>query len=146
MLLILMTLVLAYGVQALKMAKFNSFSNGVRIASSIRKMNNLRMSSSISWPINRVRSEFVDYFVNKCEHTNQKSGPCVPVNDPTLLFTNAGMNQFKPIFDGTVDPSSPFASLKRAVNSQKCIRAGQLLKSSTQPHNIVWLSHQNQHR
>ena len=40
-------------------------------------------------------------------------------SDPTLLFANAGMNQYKSIFLGTVDPSSDFAQLKRAVNSQK---------------------------
>lgn len=81
-------------------------------------------SSSLDWPVSDVRSEFVRYFEKKHGHVNYKSSPCAPLNDPTLLFTNAGMNQFKPIFMGTVDPTSPLASLKRAVNSQKCIRAG----------------------
>jgi alanyl-tRNA synthetase len=76
------------------------------------------------WPVDRVRNKFVDYFVEQQQHTNYKSSPCVPVNDPTLLFANAGMNQFKSIFTGTADPNTPMASLRRAVNSQKCIRAG----------------------
>ena len=78
----------------------------------------------VSWPVDRVRSKFIEYFEKEHKHTNYKSSPCVPVNDPTLLFANAGMNQFKPIFMGTADPTTSLASLNRAVNSQKCIRAG----------------------
>jgi alanyl-tRNA synthetase len=64
----------------------------------------------------------VDYFVEKQNHTYQPSSPCAPLNDPTLLFANAGMNQFKPIFLGQAVP--PLSDLSRVANSQKCIRAG----------------------
>ncbi|KAK0343389.1 Alanine--tRNA ligase, partial [Friedmanniomyces endolithicus] len=75
------------------------------------------------WTALKVRSTFIDFFKEK-GHTFVPSSSVVPLSDPTLLFTNAGMNQYKSIFQGTVDPDSDFAKLKRAVNSQKCIRAG----------------------
>jgi len=83
------------------------------------------ISEEIEWTTERVRSTFCEFFQQSPRsHTFQPSSACAPLNDPTLLFTNAGMNQFKPIFLGQVDPASPMANLKRAVNSQKCIRAG----------------------
>ncbi|KAI9760048.1 MAG: Alanine--tRNA ligase [Chaenotheca gracillima] len=81
------------------------------------------MGSHVEWDALRVRKTFLEYF-EKNGHTFVPSSSVVPLADPTLLFTNAGMNQYKSIFLGTVDPQSDFAQLKRAVNSQKCIRAG----------------------
>lgn len=78
---------------------------------------------TIEWTTDRVRSTFCEFF-NERDHYLQPSSACAPLNDPTLLFTNAGMNQFKPIFLGQADPNSKLATLKRAANSQKCIRAG----------------------
>ena len=65
-----------------------------------------------------IRSSFIDFFRSK-EHQFVHSSPVVPEADPTLLFTNAGMNQFKDIFLGLRERDFP-----RVVNSQKCIRAG----------------------
>lgn len=76
------------------------------------------------WPAAKIRSTFIDFFAKKKDHTFWPSSPVVPLNDPTLLFINAGMNQFKPLFLGTCDPSLEMSKLKMAVNSQKCIRAG----------------------
>lgn len=71
-----------------------------------------------SYAANRVRSTFIEFFQSK-GHTAVPSSSVVPHNDPTLLFANAGMNQFKPIFLGTVDPNSDFAKLRSACDSQK---------------------------
>ena len=64
----------------------------------------------------KVRNDFIDFFTNKL-HKFVRSSPVLPTEDPTLLFTNAGMNQFKDIF-----LSKKVSDYKRAVNSQKCIR------------------------
>eukprot|EP00057_Strongylocentrotus_purpuratus_P024795 XP_011679269.1 PREDICTED: LOW QUALITY PROTEIN: alanine--tRNA ligase, cytoplasmic [Strongylocentrotus purpuratus] len=73
-----------------------------------------------------IRQTFIDFHVklNDLPHDFWRSSSVIPLDDPTLLFANAGMNQFKPIFQGTVDPNSDLGRLARAVNSQKCIRAG----------------------
>jgi alanyl-tRNA synthetase len=65
-----------------------------------------------------IRQAFIDFFISK-QHTTVPSSSLIPHNDPTLLFTNAGMNQFKETFLG-MEPRD----YTRAVSSQKCVRAG----------------------
>ena len=67
---------------------------------------------------NDVRSAFLDYFARH-DHEIVPSSPLVPRNDPTLLFTNAGMVQFKNVFTGVEK-----RSYQRAATAQKCVRAG----------------------
>lgn len=68
--------------------------------------------------VNEIRSAFLDYF-RKEDHEVVASSPLVPRNDPTLMFTNAGMVQFKNVFTGF--ETRPYS---RATTSQKCVRAG----------------------
>src|SRR5450432_1174088 len=65
-----------------------------------------------------IRRKFLDFFVQK-GHKEVHSSSLVPQNDPTLLFTNAGMNQFKDVFLGLEN-----RGYSRATTSQKCVRAG----------------------
>ena len=66
----------------------------------------------------QVRQKFLDYFSAR-DHRVVRSSSLVPANDPTLLFTNAGMNQFKDVFLGQEK-----RDYVRAASSQKCVRAG----------------------
>ncbi len=66
----------------------------------------------------QIRRRFLDYFVQR-GHKEVHSSSLVPANDPTLLFTNAGMNQFKDVFLGLEK-----RDYNRATTSQKCVRAG----------------------
>src|SRR5688572_22780864 len=68
--------------------------------------------------LNEIRSSFLEFF-RKAGHEVVPSGPLVPRNDPTLMFTNAGMVQFKNVFTGLER-----RSYSRAVTAQKCVRAG----------------------
>jgi len=68
--------------------------------------------------LNEIRGTFIDFF-RKNGHEHVPSSPLVPRNDPTLMFTNAGMVQFKNVFTGM--ETLPY---KRAVTAQKCVRAG----------------------
>ena len=68
--------------------------------------------------VSEIRQTFLDFFASKA-HTIVASSPLVPGNDPTLLFTNAGMVQFKDVFLGAEK-----RSYTRAVSSQRCVRAG----------------------
>src|SRR6201985_2561439 len=66
----------------------------------------------------QIRQKFLDYFAER-GHRVVRSSSLVPANDPTLLFTNAGMNQFKDVFLGQEQ-----RDYTRAASSQKCVRAG----------------------
>src|SRR5215204_4702142 len=68
--------------------------------------------------VNEIRSKFLDFFAEN-GHEIVPSSPLVPRNDPTLMFTNAGMVQFKNVFTGV--EKRPY---QRAASSQKCVRAG----------------------
>src|SRR6266545_1016423 len=65
-----------------------------------------------------VRARFLDFFAAR-GHERVRSSPLVPADDPTLLFTNAGMVQFKDVFTGREE-----RAIRRATTSQKCVRAG----------------------
>ena len=72
----------------------------------------------LKWPGNKIRETFLNFFEER-GHKIVRSSSLVPANDPTLLFTNAGMNQFKDVFLGL-----EHRDYNRATTCQKCVRAG----------------------
>src|SRR5579862_5600412 len=82
------------------------------------RFQSLRKPGSEPMNVSDIRRNFTDYFVGK-GHTHVASSSLVPANDPTLLFVNSGMVQFKDVFLG-VD-KRPYV---RAVTAQRCVRAG----------------------
>jgi len=74
------------------------------------------MAAKKSWTAKEIRQQYLDFFKGK-EHEVVPSAPMVIKGDPTLMFTNAGMNQFKDAFLGNVEPSS-----QRITDTQKCLR------------------------
>ena len=87
-----------------------------RVACTVRRSVSTYMQEVVAddkgWPAAKVRDQFVEYFGTK-EHKMVPSSPVVPYDDPTLLFANAGMNQFKPVFQGEASPP-PATALRRA--------------------------------
>ena len=67
-----------------------------------------------------IRQKFLDFFEGK-GHTIVPSAPMVVKDDPTLMFTNAGMNQFKDVILGNIAPKS-----RRVADSQKCLRVSEI--------------------
>lgn len=91
--------------------------NEVNVTNVTNEVNVTNESGGSGWTVDKVRNTFLRFFR---DHTIVASSSVRPDNDPTLLFCNAGMNQFKPIFLG----NAPFPECPRVCNSQKCIRAG----------------------
>ncbi|XP_043970923.1 alanine--tRNA ligase, mitochondrial isoform X3 [Gambusia affinis] len=93
----------------------------------LRRLRQLSPASGRSFsglPAAQVRRTFLDFFRDQHQHLLVPSAPVRPRGDPSLLFVNAGMNQFKPVLLGTVDPRSQMALWRRVANSQRCVRAG----------------------
>ncbi len=88
----------------------------MRLKKYAKKKNCITRSQTIN--ISEIRKAFVEYFKDR-DHKQIVSSPVIPFDDPTIMFANAGMNQFKDIFTGQKKAEHP-----RAVSVQKCMRAG----------------------
>ncbi|XP_011878135.1 PREDICTED: alanine--tRNA ligase, mitochondrial [Vollenhovia emeryi] len=92
-----------------------SMARGMISFRSIRRFSRLANSR----PANLIRQEFLDYFTKDLKHSFIRSSPVSSITDQSLMFINAGMNQFKGIFLNYYEPPAT-----RVANSQKCIRVG----------------------
>ncbi|KAL5003916.1 hypothetical protein ScPMuIL_017372 [Solemya velum] len=81
-------------------------------------------SSKLEWTSKEIRQAFLDYFCQSRGHIYVPSSSVIPKKGEGTYFTNAGMNQFKPVFLGEVQPGTDMSSYKRVANSQKCVRVG----------------------
>src|SRR5579859_3371339 len=93
-------------------------SSSASFVSSVVFISSARMKVSAMFSGSDIREMFLRYFEQQ-KHKRVHSSSLVPANDPTLLFTNAGMNQFKDVFLGLEK-----RDYARATTSQKCVRAG----------------------
>ncbi|KAM9324416.1 alanine--tRNA ligase, mitochondrial [Gastrophryne carolinensis] len=97
----------------------------LHVSSTLRLVGSRRCRSSAASPGSAaIRRTFLRFFEESHDHRYVPSSGVRPHGDPSLLFVNAGMNQFKPIFLGTAHPRSQMAHYRRVTNSQKCVRAG----------------------
>lgn len=80
----------------------------------------------LAWPSRRVRETFIEFFCHKHKHKHMRSSSVLPRKHSGIYFTNAGMNQFKPLILGELESSDLIDSAKYSgvANSQKCIRIG----------------------
>ncbi|MXX53319.1 MAG: alanine--tRNA ligase [Dehalococcoidia bacterium] len=88
--------------------------------------------SQENWTSERVRETFLSYFESQ-DHSRMASASLIPVGDPTLLFTSAGMVQFKHYFTGEADPPN-----KRLTTSQKCFRTPDIEEVGDATHNTLF--------
>ena len=85
-----------------------------------------------NWTSERLREKFLSYFESK-GHSRMASSSLIPVGDPTLLLTSAGMVQFKPYFTGEAEPPN-----RRLTTSQKCFRTPDIEEVGDATHNTLF--------
>lgn len=109
--------------------RFNSSYTKAKLLLTTRRISTTAVApyhSEFTWPTDKIRQTFIDYFCSSNKHKFIRSSSVLPQKGSGTYFTNAGMNQFKPIIMGEMDPHDLIDQTKYvgAANSQKCIRIG----------------------